>query len=776
MKIKLLLFLVLVSAISKAQTLKLKSAQKFSYEGISNTEWKKGEQWSYGYVYWRTNFEVISQKNGIYTLRASPELFLSNYRDGVILDSQVALSEQPNEFLAVSNKVMTNMSYELNIDRNGNIRSIKGLAEIKAAILAKVEEMQVPETYQKNDALAEMLISEQRLKMLSSFFKRPTANLDTAYSNIINDQNTNIHFKQIANYADQSGLIKSSSFDSTAITTSSVGKKIANELTSLKFNLILLNGKSRFDSMTLFAEAKKVLKYRDYYSPINKTTRTIEELANRFNREKGSQTIEALILSKLDSIDKAFAKDDYQYLGAKLGILTYLNDGNYNEILEKVPYKFLPNENDVQNKMSKDLEGGDYNNVKDAVELCFTKFKGNEYYPSNIKNTSDAIHDYFGGLIYRLKDRDSLTKTLNIIEQIEALKIPIATETFAGLKTYVRAKLAYNQNELDEVANTQFNSPYDKAGRYRILIYDELLKKHVPDSILVAYVDYTIEQDKKKMGQLESGAIENVSSFEFKYSFLPNRVVDKKNLADAYYRKSQLQKDSKTAYLQMAADYLPSQQDIVDNEFGLLKEYKFTPFLNYTDIYLASGGKTAINDSTRLEKYVDMVIMEPERYTKLKDDYFRAYPNGDFKAFFNAALIAKLPVVPQFSLNERSGILVTNKNQKDKFVFVDFWGTWCGACVGEIDKIEAVNLENPNPEKLVITTIACFDKKKNVDDFMAKTKYTYQVLMSDGQVEKDFKVRSYPTKLLLLPNGVYLTIPYHSNYQDILKKYLNWEI
>jgi hypothetical protein len=48
--------------------------------------------------------------------------------------------------------------------------------------------------------------------------------------------------------------------------------------------------------------------------------------------------------------------------------------------------------------------------------------------------------------------------------------------------------------------------------------------------------------------------------------------------------------------------------------------------------------------------------------------------------------------------------------------------------------------------------------------------------MSDGQVEKDFKIRGYPTKLLLLPNGVYLTIPYYSNYNDILTKYLKWEI
>ncbi|RYE57967.1 MAG: TlpA family protein disulfide reductase, partial [Sphingobacteriales bacterium] len=202
----------------------------------------------------------------------------------------------------------------------------------------------------------------------------------------------------------------------------------------------------------------------------------------------------------------------------------------------------------------------------------------------------------------------------------------------------------------------------------------------------------------------------------------------------------------------------------------------FTPFIAYTDLFLASGGTSGMTEEAKLSKYVDMVILEPERYAILKDNYMKVYPKGDFKSFFSNALKSKLPAVPKFSLNERSGKVVANKDQQNKFVFVDFWGTWCGACIAEIDKIEKVHLNNPAPEKLLVTTIACYDKKKNVDDFMAKEKYTYEVLMSDGKVENDFKIRSYPTKLLLLPNGVYLTISFYSNYEDILNKYLKWEI
>jgi thiol-disulfide isomerase/thioredoxin len=524
------------------------------------------------------------------------------------------------------------------------------------------------------------------------------------------------------------------------------------------------------------AEAKERLKYADYYLPITKATRKILELGSLFNREKGSQTVEDGILKQLDSLDKGFAKDDYQYLGAKLRALTYLNNGDYRGILYQVPYEYLPSENDIDNKLRHDLENGDFSNVKKAMELSFTKFKGNYYYPRNMSNTSNSLHDSFGGLIYKIQNKDSLQQAYKIITDLEDLKNPIVNDMLKGMKTYVEARLATDQKELAEIASIHFNSVYDMAGRYRILIYDELVKKQIPDSIQLAYIDYTIDLIQKKIDQINSGKIENVNQFSFDLFLKDNNVVSKKNLADAYYRKSKLMKNEAVSYLQMAADYLPTQQDISDNEDGLKNEYKFTPFMPYTDLFLASGGNAGMTEEDKLNKYVDMVILEPERYATLKDKYTKVYPKGDFKAFFIKALKSKLPAVPGFSLNERSGKVVTNKDQKSKFVFVDFWGTWCGACVAEIDKIEKVHLKNPAPEKLLVTTIACFDKKKNVDDFMEKEKYTYEVLLSDGKVEKDFKIRSYPTKLLLLPNGVYLTISFYSNYEDILNKYLKWEI
>ncbi|MGY4384886.1 thiol-disulfide isomerase/thioredoxin [Pedobacter sp. UYP24] len=754
MKIKLLISILLVCGITKAQTLKLKPGQKFSYEAINEIERINQTGSSKNYEYWKTNFVVLNHAKNTYTLRASPEIFLKKWGEDID-DSTVPFEEQPDDFMSIAKKVITNSSYELIIDDNGKITGINGIPEIKAAILVKLKELNTPEGDQKHAELTEMIITNNYLKARSSFFERTTKALERVT---------------------KSGLILSYNSDTTNNSISSQGNQTNVTNTITKFNLIEPNGKRATRPLLLMAEAKEKMSYAEYSTPIKRAIRKIKELPQQFIYEKGSQTIEAKIMKKLDLLDKNFAKDDYQYMGAKLIILTFLKSETCTSILDKVPYEYLPTENDIDNKLTRELAMGNLSNVKKAVELSFTKFKGELYYPRNMVNTSSSIHDSFGGLIYRLQNKDSLQSAYTIIKELEHLQIPILTEMLKGMKTYLQAKLATGQSELAEIANTHFNSTFDKPGRYRILIYDELVKKHAPDSLKLAYIDYTVELGKKKLDQINSGSIEHLDPSTLEDYIFENRIVYKKHLADAYYRKSKLQKSTEQSFLQLAADYLPTQQDIVDNQNSLEVEYKFAPFIPYTELYLASGINSGTNDEARLNRYVDMVILEPERYAILKENYAKAYPKGDFKVFFSTALKSKLPAVPKFSLNERSGSVVSNKDQQNKFVFVDFWGTWCEPCVAEIHKVDEIHLNNPNPGKLLVTTIACYDKKKNIDDFMAKEKYTFQVLMSDGQAQKDFKIRSYPTKLLFLPNGVYLAIPFNSDYNDILNKYLKWEI
>jgi thiol-disulfide isomerase/thioredoxin len=751
MKIKLLLILLLTLGVSQAQTLNLKKGQKFTYDATINSESGDAIYRSTSYEYWKINFKVLNKKDGLYKLKVFPKMFIRNWFDGV-QDSDLPFAEQQDNLMAIANKVLTMSSYEIELDKNGDIQNIEGVPKIKKAFIAKLKALDISDGVQKHTELAERIFANRYFKSQSSFFK-------TLGSSTLGP----------------GGLIRSSVIDTTEADVSFGGSKNSFTHKIVKYNLVEFAGKATSLSTQLLPEAKEKLNYKVYSLPIRKANRKIRELVNLFVSDSGSQTVRCKIMKSLDSLDKGFAVNDYEYLAAKLGVLHHTGTG-YLDVIKQVPYNYLPLSADVDSKINLELEKGDLSNVKKAVELSFTKFRGQWFYPLNMANTSNNIHDNLGAIVYRIKSKDSLQRILNIIKQVEGLQIPIATEMMKGMKTFVEAKLAGTQKELADVANTQFNSIFDMAGRYRILIYDELVRKQLPDSIKLSYIDYTIDLDKKRIDLINSGRIQNVDSFTLKYFIAPNIIVYKKNLADAYYRRSVLRKNSKIAYLQLAADYMPTQQDLIDDDSVLETEYKFTPYVSYTDLFLAAGGSAGMSTEDKLRKDVDMVILDPERYTSLKEKYLKAYPKGNFSTFFSDALKQKLPQIPNFSLTERKGSTVTNTNQGNKFVFVDFWGTWCGACVDEIDKIESVYLQNPDPDKLMITTIACHDQKKNVDDFMAREKFRYPVLMSDARVERDFKITAYPTKLLLLPNGVYLSIPYCSSYNAILSKYLKWEM
>jgi hypothetical protein len=215
MRLILLIAIVFVCGVVNAQVLKLKPGQKFSYEAISDMN-QKGQYRSKNYNYWKVNFVVTSHANGVYTLKASPELFLTRWADNID-DSKVPFEDQPLDFMAIAKKVMTMCSYNLTLNDSGNITKVTGIPQIKAAIMSKLKALNTPEGHQKHAELAKMIISDAYFIAQSSFFKRQGGQIN-----------------RIA----KTGLIKTYAFDTTEKSFSPQGVEVAIRHTQTKFNLI----------------------------------------------------------------------------------------------------------------------------------------------------------------------------------------------------------------------------------------------------------------------------------------------------------------------------------------------------------------------------------------------------------------------------------------------------------------------------------------------------------------------------------------------------------
>ncbi len=89
---------------------------------------------------------------------------------------------------------------------------------------------------------------------------------------------------------------------------------------------------------------------------------------------------------------------------------------------------------------------------------------------------------------------------------------------------------------------------------------------------------------------------------------------------------------------------------------------------------------------------------------------------------------------------------------KNKVIFLNFWATWCGPCLGEmpeIQKLYDIYKNNENVQFLIISN-QNFSEVKN---FINKTDYTFPIFISAGKTPIILNTDVIPTSFLIDKNG-----------------------
>ncbi|QIH35275.1 TlpA disulfide reductase family protein [Sphingobacterium sp. DR205] len=256
-----------------------------------------------------------------------------------------------------------------------------------------------------------------------------------------------------------------------------------------------------------------------------------------------------------------------------------------------------------------------------------------------------------------------------------------------------------------------------------------------------------------------------------------HRNITRAHLATANYLAFQVDSKSNKQealnYLEKAALYSPKNQaEAAYNssyDIMFLKSKK-----SYAEEYLtelAAGGKKDV----ALQKYIDeFLTVQGTGYKGLRDFYQHYYPEQKFGEFFIQKVVPQLPDAPDFALANLENSKVEKADLKGKWTLVDFWGTWCGPCVAEMPKLnnfyERLKSDKSKRDKIGFMSIACSDTEDKVKSFITRNNYTIPVLMSDSQVEKNFKVRGYPSKYILTPEGKLIAIPFSFDWQPLLEE------
>lgn len=108
---------------------------------------------------------------------------------------------------------------------------------------------------------------------------------------------------------------------------------------------------------------------------------------------------------------------------------------------------------------------------------------------------------------------------------------------------------------------------------------------------------------------------------------------------------------------------------------------------------------------------------------------------------------------PPISLPDEKGKMITLSDFKDKYIVVEFWGTWCGYCVKDIPAMKEYYKKYNS--KVEFVSIACRDSEKRWKEAIEKYRMNWvNLLNKDEKLPVTYGIEGYPTKIILNPEGV----------------------
>ena len=122
-----------------------------------------------------------------------------------------------------------------------------------------------------------------------------------------------------------------------------------------------------------------------------------------------------------------------------------------------------------------------------------------------------------------------------------------------------------------------------------------------------------------------------------------------------------------------------------------------------------------------------------------------------------------------FITNEK----VNLENYKGKFLFMDFWGTWCGPCVADLPNIKKAftTLDKTKIEFLGVAN----DDTETLKKFLLKEKIDWKQLQcaEETGIIDEYNITGFPTTFLIDPNGKIIDKGLHGEYlTDTLKAHI----
>jgi len=129
-----------------------------------------------------------------------------------------------------------------------------------------------------------------------------------------------------------------------------------------------------------------------------------------------------------------------------------------------------------------------------------------------------------------------------------------------------------------------------------------------------------------------------------------------------------------------------------------------------------------------------------------------------FLSLFLSGMAKAPPLVggpaPQFELETVDGQPIKLSDLKGEYVVLNFWATWCVACIKEMPEFQKAHQQSGD-NNVKIIGVNFGESRKRVDKFSQDNSLSFPLLLDGfGNTAENYRVRSLPVTYFISPDGI----------------------